>query len=48
MINIGVDAWDYRPVGASVLGELIAAGPADLAPVGPGVVAWPRVRQGRF
>lgn len=30
MINVGVDAWDYRPVSAGALSELIEAGPADL------------------
>ncbi|MDQ6617987.1 MAG: metallophosphoesterase family protein [Actinomycetota bacterium] len=33
MINVGVDAWDYRPVSAGALGELIAAGPAERPPV---------------
>lgn len=32
MINVGVDAWDYRPVSAEAVGELIAAGSRDLAP----------------
>ncbi len=27
MINVGVDAWDYRPVSADELGHLIATGP---------------------
>jgi calcineurin-like phosphoesterase family protein len=34
MINVGVDAWDYRPVSAETLAQLIAAGAADLAPIG--------------
>jgi calcineurin-like phosphoesterase family protein len=29
MINVGVDAWGYRPVSESALGEMMAAGPAD-------------------
>jgi calcineurin-like phosphoesterase family protein len=33
MINVGVDAWDYRPVRASTVGDLIAAGPAGRAPL---------------
>jgi calcineurin-like phosphoesterase family protein len=33
MINVGVDAWDYRPVSEEVLGRLMAAGPGELAPV---------------
>jgi calcineurin-like phosphoesterase family protein len=32
MINVGVDAWGYRPVSAAHLGELINAGPMELAP----------------
>ena len=28
-INVGVDAWDYRPVSEATLAELIHAGPAD-------------------
>jgi calcineurin-like phosphoesterase family protein len=31
MINVGVDAWSYRPVSEAVLGGLIAAGPRDQA-----------------
>jgi calcineurin-like phosphoesterase family protein len=33
MINVGVDAWAYKPVGADALHQLIAGGPADLAPL---------------
>jgi calcineurin-like phosphoesterase family protein len=33
MINVGVDAWGYRPVAAAALAELIAAGPVSLAPL---------------
>ena len=29
MINVGVDAWDYRPVSEATLATLIAAGPAE-------------------
>ncbi len=29
MINVGVDVWDYRPVSADILCQLIAAGPAE-------------------
>lgn len=29
-LNVGVDAWDYRPVAAGTLAELIVAGPRDL------------------
>jgi calcineurin-like phosphoesterase family protein len=32
MINVGVDAWGYRPVSAARLSELINAGPMELAP----------------
>lgn len=32
MINVGVDAWDYRPVGEEDLTRLIGAGPADRPP----------------
>ena len=32
-INVGVDAWGGRPVSDDRLVELIAAGPADLAPL---------------
>ncbi|MGH9186526.1 MAG: metallophosphoesterase family protein [Acidimicrobiales bacterium] len=37
MINVGVDAWDYRPVSGAELSQLIASGPADRAPSQPGV-----------
>jgi calcineurin-like phosphoesterase family protein len=30
MINVGVDAWDYRPVSDATLSGLIEAGPAHL------------------
>lgn len=33
MINVGVDAWGYRPVAEAELCDLIAAGPGDLGPV---------------
>jgi calcineurin-like phosphoesterase family protein len=36
MINVGVDAWDYRPVSADTLARLMAAGPAELAPIRSG------------
>jgi calcineurin-like phosphoesterase family protein len=29
MINVGCDVWDYRPVAASELAELISQGPTD-------------------
>jgi calcineurin-like phosphoesterase family protein len=29
MINVGVDAWGYRPVSEAVLSGLLSAGPAD-------------------
>lgn len=32
MINVGVDAWGYRPVSAARLGEIINAGPMERAP----------------
>ena len=32
MINVGVDAWDYRPVGEAELITLVRAGPADRSP----------------
>jgi calcineurin-like phosphoesterase family protein len=35
MINVGVDAWDYRPVSSEALGQLIAAGPAIRAANAP-------------
>ena len=38
MINVGVDAWDYRPVSATTLAELMERGPAELA-VGKSPVA---------
>ena len=31
MINVGVDAWDYRPVSESVLATLISNGPTDIS-----------------
>ena len=34
MVNVGVDAWDQRPVDEGRLARLIEAGPADLAPLG--------------
>ena len=34
MINVGVDAWNYRPVSEEAVGRLMAAGPCDLAPLG--------------
>ena len=33
MINVGVDAWDHRPVSEHHLDQLISTGPADLAPL---------------
>jgi calcineurin-like phosphoesterase family protein len=33
MINVGVDAWGYRPVSADELGRLIADGPGRRAPI---------------
>ncbi|MGH9123317.1 MAG: metallophosphoesterase family protein [Acidimicrobiales bacterium] len=30
MINVGVDAWDYRPVSADTLAELMDRGPRDV------------------
>lgn len=38
MINVGVDAWDYRPVSADELGRLMAAGPGERAPIVAGPV----------
>ena len=35
MINVGVDAWDYRPVHEDEVAALLARGPADLAPLPP-------------
>ena len=35
MINVGVDAWDCRPVGEADLLALIRNGPADLDPLPP-------------
>jgi len=32
MINVGVDAWNYRPVGDEDLTRLIGSGPADRPP----------------
>lgn len=32
MINVGVDAWDYRPVSTEVLAGLVAAGPGFRRP----------------
>ncbi len=37
MINVGVDAWNYRPVSEAELSRLIRSGPADRAPSQPGV-----------
>lgn len=31
MINVGVDAWDYQPVSATTLHDLISAGPTERA-----------------
>jgi calcineurin-like phosphoesterase family protein len=36
MINVGVDAWAYRPVHEDEVADLLAQGPADLAPLPPG------------
>ena len=33
MINVGVDAWDYRPVSEDEVAALIEAGPAELPPL---------------
>ncbi|MGH9119071.1 MAG: hypothetical protein ACRD0A_14670 [Acidimicrobiales bacterium] len=30
MINVGVDAWDYRPVAEEQIASVIAAGPSDI------------------
>lgn len=35
MINVGVDAWDYRPVHEDDVVALIERGPADLPPLVP-------------
>ena len=35
MINVGSDAWDYRPVAAQTLAEMIEHGVADLGPLQP-------------
>ena len=35
MINVGVDAWDHRPVSEDDVVALIDRGPADLAPLVP-------------
>lgn len=32
-INVGVDAWAHRPVHVDAIAEMIAAGPAELAPL---------------
>jgi len=29
MINVGVDAWDFRPVSEAVVSDLVSEGPAD-------------------
>jgi calcineurin-like phosphoesterase family protein len=29
MLNVGVDAWDYRPVNAVTLAEIVSSGPND-------------------
>jgi calcineurin-like phosphoesterase family protein len=34
MINVGIDAWGGAPVAEDDVAALVAAGPADLAPVG--------------
>ncbi len=36
MINVGVDAWDYRPVSTGVIGALMAAGPTPDPSIGVG------------
>ncbi len=33
MVNVGVDAWDFRPVSAAELVMVIGAGPAERAPL---------------
>ena len=33
MINVGVDAWDYRPVSDATVRDLIADGPQDREPI---------------
>jgi len=43
MVNVGVDAWGYRPVGEDDLARLVVAGPADLAPLGAVATAADRV-----
>lgn len=35
MINVGVDAWDYRPVSEDDVAALVERGPADLPPLVP-------------
>ncbi len=34
MVNVGVDAWDYRPVSEATVRDLITAGPQDREPLG--------------
>jgi calcineurin-like phosphoesterase family protein len=49
MVNVGVDAWAYRPVSAAEVGELLAAGPAERPPLGPPLgqaPTWPPDRLG--
>ena len=33
MVNVGVDAWDHRPVAEDEVAALVVHGPADLAPL---------------
>jgi len=33
MINVGVDAWDYRPVSEATIRDLVADGPKDQEPI---------------
>jgi len=41
MINVGVDAWEYRPVSSQTIASLIAAGPAaEPSPSGPSRSGW--------
>ena len=44
MINVSVDAWDFRPVAADRLEAIIRAGPADIAIDGHSPVATPITR----
>jgi calcineurin-like phosphoesterase family protein len=34
-INVGVDAWDYRPVSEATVAELVRSGPVDLERLTP-------------